>query len=90
MLAKVPTDSGGVALTFENVKTNAAESVDIWVIDLGKEADFGWGHGVVVGKEQLELEDAACCCQPRSAARLSAPTRPITHPHMATAKGHRW
>jgi hypothetical protein len=29
------------------------------VVDLGEEADLGRGHGVVIWKEELELEDAA-------------------------------
>jgi hypothetical protein len=29
------------------------------VIDLGKEANLGRSHGVVVGEEELELENAA-------------------------------
>lgn len=46
--------------TFEDVEAYTAEPVDVGVVDLGKEADFGRGHGVVVGEKQLELEDAAC------------------------------
>jgi len=48
---------GPVAL--QDVQANAAELVDVGVVDLGEEADFGRRHGVVVGKEQLELECAA-------------------------------
>lgn len=32
---------------------------DVGMVDLGEEPDFGRGHGVVFGKEQLELEDSA-------------------------------
>ena len=45
--------------TLQDVQTNSTETVDVGVIDLGKEADLGWSHGVVVGQEQLELEDSA-------------------------------
>jgi hypothetical protein len=45
--------------TLQDVQANAAELVDVGVVDLGEETDFGRRHGVVVGKEQLELEGAA-------------------------------
>jgi basic membrane lipoprotein Med (substrate-binding protein (PBP1-ABC) superfamily) len=45
--------------TLQDVQTNSTETVDVGVVDLGKEADLGWSHGVVVGQEQLELEDSA-------------------------------
>jgi hypothetical protein len=48
-----------VSLTLEDVEANTAQSVNVGVVDLGEEADFGRGHGVVVREEQLELEDAA-------------------------------
>jgi hypothetical protein len=48
---------GGVRLTLEDVETNAAQSVNVGVVDLGKEADLGWGHGVVIWEEELELEN---------------------------------
>lgn len=46
--------------TFQHVQANAAEAVDVGVVDFGQEADFGRGHGVVVWQEELEFEDAAC------------------------------
>lgn len=46
--------------TLQDVKADTAQLVDVGVEDLGEEADLGRGHGVVVGKEQLELEGAAC------------------------------
>lgn len=44
--------------TFQDVKADAAELVDVWVEDLGKKADLGRGHWVVVGEEQLQFECA--------------------------------
>lgn len=49
--------------TLEDVEADTAELVNVGVEDLGEEADLGRGHGVVVGEEELELEDAACVDQ---------------------------
>jgi hypothetical protein len=46
--------------TLQDIKADAAQPVDVWVVDFGEEADLGRSHGVVVGEEQLQLEDAAC------------------------------
>lgn len=46
--------------TLENVKTYATELIDVWVVDLGEETNFGRSHWVVVWKEELELEDTTC------------------------------
>lgn len=46
--------------TLEDVETDAAQAVDVGVVDLGQEADFWWGHGVVLWKEELKAEDASC------------------------------
>jgi hypothetical protein len=59
LLAKTRARDERVRLTLEDVEADAAQSVDVGVVDLGEEAHLGRGHGVVVGKEQLELEDAA-------------------------------
>lgn len=48
--------------TLEDVKTDAAKLVDIWVKDLGKESNLGRCHGVVVGEEELETEDPTWIC----------------------------
>ena len=45
-------------LTLENIQTDTAKLVDIWVVDLGQETNPGWCHGIVVWKEEFELEDA--------------------------------
>ena len=47
-----------LGLTLEDIETDATQPVDVGVIDLGEEAHLGRRHGVVVGEEQLELEDA--------------------------------
>lgn len=47
-------------LTLKNVKTNATKLINVRVEDFGKESDLGRCHGVVVGQEELEVEDAAC------------------------------
>lgn len=44
--------------TFQDVKADAAELVNVGVEYLGQEADLGWRHGVVVREEQLQLECA--------------------------------
>jgi hypothetical protein len=46
-------------LTLEDIEANAAQPIDVWVVDFGEESDLGRGHGVVIRQEQLELEDAA-------------------------------
>jgi hypothetical protein len=59
LLAKARAHNEMARLTLQDVEADAAQPVDVWVVDLGKEADLGWGHGVVVWEEQFELEDAA-------------------------------
>lgn len=49
--------------TFQDVKADATQLVDVGVEDLGQEADLGGHHWVVVGEEELELEVTACCCR---------------------------
>lgn len=43
--------------TLEDIEADAAQLVDVGVEDLCEEADLGGRHGVVFGKEELELED---------------------------------
>jgi hypothetical protein len=57
--AKTHTHNTQVRLTLEDIEADATQSVDVWVVDLGQEAHLGRGHGVVVGEEELKLEDAA-------------------------------
>ena len=47
-------------LTLQHVEADAPQAVDVGVVDLGEEANLGRRHGVVVGKEQLQLEHSAC------------------------------
>jgi len=51
-------ESGG-PVALEHIQTDAAELVDVGVVDLGQEADLWWGHGVVVWEKELELEYAS-------------------------------
>ena len=46
-------------LTLEHIETDPAQLVDIRMVDLGQKPDLGGRHRVIIGKEQLELEDAA-------------------------------
>lgn len=63
----------GARLTLQHVEADAAEPVNVWVVYLGEEADFGRSHGVVVWEEELELEAAACReCEVSTSARLAA------------------
>ena len=45
------------SLTFQYIQTYAAKLVDVWVVDFRKEPDFGWRHGVIIGKKELEFEN---------------------------------
>ena len=45
--------------TLQDVQTDPAEFVNVGVVYLGQEADLGRSHGIVIGQEQLELENAA-------------------------------
>lgn len=49
----------GAPLVLEDVQADAAQPVDVRVVDLGDEAHLGRGHGVVLGQEQLQFEEAA-------------------------------
>jgi len=42
--------------TLQHIKTDAAEAIDVGVVDAREEADLGRGHGVVIGEEELGLE----------------------------------
>jgi hypothetical protein len=47
-------------LTLEDIEANAAQPVDIGVVDLSKEADLGGSHGVVVWQKELKFKYATC------------------------------
>ena len=66
--------------TLENIQAYTAELVNVGMEDVGKEADLGRSHGVVVGEEELKLEDSAyrpdqyiSTCS-RSLGRVCAPS----------------
>jgi hypothetical protein len=46
--------------TFEHVETDAAETIDVGVVDAREEADLGRGHRVVIWEEELGLEHTTC------------------------------
>lgn len=45
-------------LTLQDVETDAAEFVNVGVVDLGEKTYLGRCHGVIIRKEELELEYA--------------------------------
>lgn len=47
-------------VVLQNVQADATQPVDVGVIDASQEAYPRWAHGVVVRKEELEVELAAC------------------------------
>jgi len=47
-------------IILEHIQAYPAQAIDIGVVDAGEEA-YSWRtHGVVVGEEELEVEDTAC------------------------------
>lgn len=54
------------ALTLQHVQAYPAQAVDVWVVDLGQEANLGRRHRVVVREEQLQLEHAVYSGQSES------------------------
>lgn len=50
---------GDERLTLQHVKADAAELVDIWVVDLGEKANLGGRHRIVIGEEEFEVKDTA-------------------------------
>jgi hypothetical protein len=42
--------------TLQHIKTDAAEAIDVGVVDAREEANLWRGHGVVIGEEELSLE----------------------------------
>ena len=51
-------ESGG-PLVLQDVEADSAKLVDVWVVDLGSEEHFWWDHGILIGQEELAVEDAA-------------------------------
>ena len=54
-----PDLQSGRPVVLEDVKADTAKFVDVGMEDLGKKSDLGRRHGVVIGEEEFELEDAA-------------------------------
>lgn len=48
---------GGRPFVFKNIEANAAESIDVGVVDLGAEEALGGNHGVVFRQEELKVEE---------------------------------
>ena len=44
-------------LVSKDVEANGAVGIDVWVVDLGRKADFGRFEGVVGGETDREEED---------------------------------
>ena len=40
-------------LTLENIQTDSAQFVDVWMVDFCKKSNLGRGHRIVFGQEQL-------------------------------------
>ena len=45
--------------TFQDVEADSSQFVDIRVVYLCEESDFGWIHGIIIGEKQLQFENAA-------------------------------
>lgn len=48
-----------MVLTLQDIQADAAQAIDVGVIDLSQESDFGRSHRIIVRKEELESEDTA-------------------------------
>lgn len=48
----------GKSRTLENIQANTAELVDVGMENFGQESDLRRGHRIVIGEEELELENA--------------------------------
>jgi hypothetical protein len=77
-------------LTLQDVQADAAELVDVWMVDLGEESDLGGSHGVVVGKEELELEGAAWESVTSAICRRCSCGGYTSYSRMVTAMDRRW
>ena len=68
-----PCRREGGTLTLQHIETDASQFIDVGVEDLGKEADLGRCHGVVVREKELKLEHAACDMSARLLQELEGP-----------------
>ena len=50
---------GGAPLVLQDVEADAAQLVDVGVVNLRAEENLGWRHGVLLGQEELTVEEAA-------------------------------
>ena len=46
-------------LVLEDIKTDTAELVNIWVVDLGSEEDLWWDHWVLLWQVKLKFEQSS-------------------------------
>ena len=51
---------GGRPLVSQDIQANRAIGIDVWVVNLGREADLGGFEWVIVGERDGEKEDAPC------------------------------
>lgn len=49
---------GELKRTLQHIQTDAAQLINVWVIDLGEKSDFWRSHRVVVWQKELKLEYA--------------------------------
>jgi hypothetical protein len=69
---------------FQDVKANAADAINVGVINFGHEPDFGRLHGVILGEEKFEFEDSTL---KRSARRAFEQDVEVTS--VVFVRGHR-
>ena len=50
---------GRAPLVLENVQADAAEAIDVGVVDLGAEEDFRWDHGILFREEKFSFEQTS-------------------------------
>lgn len=72
---------GDERLTLQHIKADAAELVDVGVVDLGEETDLGGRHWVIIWEEEFEVEDATWDVLVRF--RPGKPHQDVTYPHKA-------
>ena len=71
--------------TLENIQTDTAEFVYVWVVNLGEKPDLRRSHRIVIWQEQLKFEDTSCtnvrlfrvCIRPYQITRLHMETERV-------------
>lgn len=76
---------GNEGLTLQHVKADAAELVDVGVVDLGEETDLGGRHWVIIWEEEFEVKDATWDVSVWW--KPDKPQQSSTYPHKAIVKG---